>query len=116
VEEVALIRHTTSHYAPVLIACQHKVRLRQFSYEAERDFLFEGLSLPSLDRAASVGGGMAAASGRGTAGAFRWSRTDRAAQVVPPAGATVPRLGLALAIAEAATRPMATAAGPQPGR
>src|SRR5947208_8743660 len=29
-------------------------------------------------------------SGRGTTGAFRSSRTDRGAQVLPPAGATVP--------------------------
>jgi hypothetical protein len=44
-------RANSAHHKPLcacIIACQHKVRLRQFSYEAERDFLFEGLPLPSL--------------------------------------------------------------------
>src|SRR5262249_2659097 len=40
--------------------------------------------------AGEIGGPVWSVSDRGTAGAFRSSRTDRGAQVLPPAGATVP--------------------------
>jgi hypothetical protein len=40
--------------------------------------------------ASEINGPVWSVSGRGTTGAFRSSRTDRGAQVLPPAGATVP--------------------------
>ena len=40
--------------------------------------------------ASEINGPVWSASGRGTTGALRSSRTDRGAQVLPPAGATVP--------------------------
>src|SRR6266567_4643574 len=40
--------------------------------------------------ASELNGPVWSVSGRGTTGAFRSSRTDRGAQVLPPAGATVP--------------------------
>ena len=61
--------------------------------------------------AGEIDGPVWSPSGRGTTGAFRSSRTDRGAQVLPPAGATVPPW-LPAKSAHASNLPACCALGP----